>query len=157
MLLDKIGSPADIRRLRTDDLRVLGDELRDVIVRTVSINGGHLASNLGVIELTLALHYVFDTPEDKIVWDVGHQSYSHKLLTGRRGRFATLRKAGGLSGFPKISESPYDAFGTGHSSTAISAALGILEGRDRNLVGRTFVRGFEQRRPSEERPHRGLE
>jgi 1-deoxy-D-xylulose-5-phosphate synthase len=111
---------------------MLADELRTEIIRTVSINGGHLASNLGVIELTIALHYVFNSPEDKIVWDVGHQSYGHKLLTGRRDAFHTIRKEGGISGFPKREESIHDAFNTGHSSTSISAALGIIEGRDKN-------------------------
>ncbi|GAB4489067.1 MAG: 1-deoxy-D-xylulose-5-phosphate synthase [Thermodesulfovibrionales bacterium] len=132
MILERIASPADLRKLDAAELRALADELRDVVIRTVSENGGHLASNLGIVELTIALHTVFDTPRDRIVWDVGHQSYCHKLLTGRRGRFATIRREGGLSGFPKREESEYDAFGTGHSSTSISAALGILEGRDRN-------------------------
>ena len=99
--------------------------MRQRIIETVSMTGGHLAPNLGVVELTLALHYVFDAPRDKIIWDVGHQSYTHKLLTGRRDRFHTLRTYGGISGFPKRDESPYDAFDTGHSSTSISAALGI--------------------------------
>jgi|MudIll2142460700_1097286.scaffolds.fasta_scaffold17978_2 1-deoxy-D-xylulose-5-phosphate synthase len=132
MVLEKIDSPLDLKKLSMDELGVLADELRQVIIQTVSVNGGHLASSLGVIETTIALHYVFNTPKDKIIWDVGHQSYSHKILTGRKDRFSTIRKENGLSGFPKIEESEYDAFGTGHSSTSISAALGILEGRDKN-------------------------
>jgi 1-deoxy-D-xylulose-5-phosphate synthase len=130
MLIENIKSPQDLKSLKTEDLSALAEELRNIIIERVSINGGHLASNLGVVELTIALHYVFNSPEDKIVWDVGHQSYSHKLLTGRYKDFHTLRKYKGLSGFPKISESPHDAFGAGHSSTSISAALGILEARD---------------------------
>ncbi len=132
MFIEKINSPDDIKNLSPEDLRKLAEELRGIIIQTVSVNGGHLASSLGVIELTLALHYVFSTPVDKIIWDVGHQSYSHKLLTGRRERFPSIRKENGISGFPKIEESVHDAFGTGHSSTSISAALGIIEGRDIN-------------------------
>jgi 1-deoxy-D-xylulose-5-phosphate synthase len=131
MFLERINSPSDLKTLNAEELKVLAGELRDQIIHTVSINGGHLASNLGVVELTIALHRVFNSPDDKIVWDVGHQSYSHKLLTGRRERFSTIRKENGISGFPRMSESEYDAFGTGHSSTSISAALGIAEGRDR--------------------------
>ena len=131
-MLENINSPFDLKKLSLEELRILSDELRQIIIQTVSVNGGHLASNLGVVETTIALHYVFNTPKDKIIWDVGHQSYSHKLLTGRRDLFSTIRKENGLSGFPKIEESEYDAFGTGHSSTSISAALGIVEGRDRN-------------------------
>ncbi|MGD0884865.1 MAG: 1-deoxy-D-xylulose-5-phosphate synthase [Thermodesulfovibrionales bacterium] len=130
-LLQTITSPEDLKRLPKDKLQAVAEELRQVIIEQVSSCGGHLASNLGVIELTIALHYVLNTPADKIVWDVGHQSYPHKLLTGRYQRFSTLRKHGGLSGFPKIDESPYDVFGTGHSSTSISAALGIIEARDK--------------------------
>jgi 1-deoxy-D-xylulose-5-phosphate synthase len=131
MYLEKIESPADIKKLKIEELRVLAGELREAIIQRVSENGGHLASNLGVIELTVALHYIFESPKDRIIWDVGHQSYSHKLLTGRRGKFETIRKDGGISGFPKREESEHDAFGTGHSSTSISAALGIIEGRDK--------------------------
>jgi 1-deoxy-D-xylulose-5-phosphate synthase len=131
-VLEKICSPADVKKLGMEELKALAMELRQTIIGTVSVNGGHLASNLGVVELTIALHYVFDSPSDKIVWDVGHQSYSHKLLTGRRDAFPTIRKEQGLSGFPKRQESEHDAFGAGHSSTSISAALGILEGRDKN-------------------------
>jgi len=136
MKLSEIKSPLDLKGLSLGELTELGRELRDVITERVSINGGHLSSNLGVIELTLALHRVFNSPSDKIVWDVGHQSYPHKLLTGRFDRFHTLRQLGGLSGFPRRGESPHDPFGTGHSSTSISAALGLAEGRD--LTGRTF-------------------
>lgn len=124
-LLEQIQSPADLKLLSRDQLPLLADEIRQIIVEVVSKNGGHLASSLGVVELAIAIHYVFDTPNDKVIWDVGHQSYAHKLLTGRRDRFYTLRKYGGLSGFTKRSESPYDTFTTGHSSTSISAALGI--------------------------------
>ncbi|MBE0641969.1 MAG: 1-deoxy-D-xylulose-5-phosphate synthase, partial [Bacteroidales bacterium] len=124
-ILQRIESPADLRRLSKEELPALCRELRDFIIDVVSANGGHLGASLGVIELTVALHYVFDTPEDKLVWDVGHQAYAHKILTGRREAFRTNRLRGGLSGFPKIKESPYDAFGTGHSSTSISAVLGM--------------------------------
>lgn len=129
MILDRIQAPADLRELRPEDLRTLAGEIRELIINTVAANGGHLASNLGVVELTIALHYVFNVPKDSIVWDVGHQAYCHKLLTGRRDRFHTIRTEGGISGFPKREESVYDAFGAGHSSTSISAALGILAGR----------------------------
>ena len=125
-LLDKMNSPSDLKQLSRAELPILAREIRQRIVEVVSKTGGHLASNLGAVELTIALHYVFDLPKDKIVWDVGHQSYTHKLLTGRRDRFHTLRQHGGLSGFPRISESPYDAFSTGHSSTSISAGLGMV-------------------------------
>jgi len=132
MYLEFIKGPSDIKSLSVAELKELARELRETIIKKVSINGGHLASNLGVIELTIALHYVFNSPVDKIIWDVGHQCYSHKLLTGRYKRFSTLRQYGGISGFPKREESEHDAFGTGHSSTSISAALGIIEGRDKN-------------------------
>lgn len=131
MLTYKIKSPQDLKGLTMEELKTLAEELRELIIEAVSKNGGHLSSNLGVVELTIALHYVFNSPEDKFVWDVGHQSYSHKLLTGRQGLMGTLRKFGGLSGFPSIKESPHDAFGTGHSSTSVSAALGIIEARDK--------------------------
>ena len=124
-LLSKINSPADLRKLSLDEMGRLAAEVRGKIIETVARTGGHLAPNLGVVELTIALHYVFNAPRDKILWDVGHQSYTHKLLTGRRDRFHTLRTHGGISGFPKRSESPYDTFDTGHSSTSISAGLGI--------------------------------
>jgi len=125
-LLSQINSPGDLKKLNLRSLNQLAGEIRDEIVRTVAHNGGHLASNLGVVELSIALHRVFNSPNDKIVWDVGHQCYAHKLLTGRFGNFASLRMSGGLSGFPKRSESPHDAFNTGHASTSISAALGLL-------------------------------
>ena len=128
MIIEKIHSTDDIKKLKHSEMNSLAQELREIIIQRVSLNGGHLASNLGVVELTIALHYVFDSPKDKIIWDVGHQSYPHKLLTGRYKDFHTLRKLGGISGFPKISESLHDAFGTGHSSTSISASTGILEG-----------------------------
>ncbi len=124
-LLDRIDSPADLKTLSEEELRELAEEIRKKIVETTSRTGGHLAPSLGTVELTLALHYVFNTPSDKIIWDVGHQAYAHKLITGRRDRFHTLRTYGGISGFPKRSESPYDTFDTGHSSTSISAGLGI--------------------------------
>jgi 1-deoxy-D-xylulose-5-phosphate synthase len=124
-MLDLINSPQDLKKIPREELPKLAHEIRQLIVDVVSKNGGHLASNLGVVELTIALHYVFDVPNDKIVWDVGHQAYTHKLLTGRKDRFHTLRQHGGISGFPKITESPCDAFTTGHSSTSISSALGI--------------------------------
>lgn len=125
-ILDTINSPADLKRLPPGELPKLANEIRHEIVKVVSSNGGHLASSLGTVELAIAIHYVFDTPNDKIIWDVGHQAYAHKLLTGRRAQFHTLRQLGGISGFTKRSESPYDTFTTGHSSTSISAALGIL-------------------------------
>ncbi len=124
-LLQKINNPDDLKKLSIGQLEQLGSEIRDMIIKTVSRTGGHLAPSLGVVELIIALHYVFNTPVDKIIWDVGHQAYTHKILTGRRDRFHTLRTYGGLSGFPKRSESPYDTFDTGHSSTSISAGLGI--------------------------------
>jgi 1-deoxy-D-xylulose-5-phosphate synthase len=124
-LLDKINSPADLKGLSLEELEGLAHEIRQKIIETVFKTGGHLAPSLGVVELTIALHYVFDTPKDKIIWDVGHQAYAHKLITGRRDRFNTLRTYGGISGFPKRSESQYDTFDTGHSSTSISAGLGI--------------------------------
>ncbi len=125
MILEKINSPRDIKALREQDIPILAEEIRQELLKTVSQNGGHLAANLCVVELTIALHRVFETPEDKIIFDVGHQSYVHKLLTGRREEFSTLRTFGGISGFPKRSESEHDAFGAGHSSTSISAAAGI--------------------------------
>ena len=129
-LLNKIDSPKDIKNLNYDALKELAQEIRDYMIEVISKNGGHLAPNLGVVELTLALHKVFNCPKDKIIWDVGHQSYIHKIITGRREAFKTLRQYNGLSGFPKIQESEYDAFGTGHSSTSISAALGMVIARD---------------------------
>ncbi len=128
-LLDRVDSPDDLKDLSLEELNELAAEIRARIIAQVTQSGGHLAPSLGVVELTLALHLVFNLPEDKIIWDVGHQTYAHKLLTGRRDRFATLRQFGGISGFPKRSESPYDAFDTGHSSTSISAALGMAVGK----------------------------
>ena len=127
--LNKIESPEDLKRLQRSELPELAREIRKVIIETVSRTGGHLAPSLGVVELTIALLYVFDPPNDKIIWDVGHQAYAHKLLTGRRDRFHTLRQYGGLSGFTRMSESPYDAFSTGHASTSISAGVGIACGK----------------------------
>ncbi|OJW54659.1 MAG: 1-deoxy-D-xylulose-5-phosphate synthase [Thiobacillus sp. 65-1059] len=126
-LLDTLHTPADLRALAPAELPQLAAELREFLVQSVSRTGGHLASNLGTVELTLALHYVFDTPRDRIVWDVGHQTYVHKILTGRRSAMAGLRRAGGIAGFPRRAESEFDAFGVGHSSTSISAALGMAE------------------------------
>jgi 1-deoxy-D-xylulose-5-phosphate synthase len=139
MLLETINTPADLRHLTPDQLPLLARELRDFIVQSVSQTGGHLSSNLGTIELTVALHYVFDTPRDRLVWDVGHQTYAHKVLTGRRAGMAKLRQSGGVAGFPRRSESEYDTFGTAHSSTSISAALGMaiaakLKGDQRKVV-----------------------
>jgi 1-deoxy-D-xylulose-5-phosphate synthase len=128
-LLDTINNPQELKKLPPELLPQLAQEIRETIISTVARTGGHLAPSLGVVELSIALHYVFDCPRDKIVWDVGHQAYAHKLLTGRQDRFHTLRQHGGLSGFPKRGESPYDAFDTGHSSTSISAALGIASAR----------------------------
>ena len=139
-LLDSIESPADLRSLPLDDLPYLAEEIRQEIIRVVSTTGGHLGASLGVVELTIALHYVFNTPEDKLIWDVGHQCYAHKLLTGRKKKFCDLRRANGLSGFTKRSESEYDPFGAGHSSTSISAVVGMAAGRDlqhgkNNVIG----------------------
>jgi 1-deoxy-D-xylulose-5-phosphate synthase len=128
--LDSIGSPADLKKVPREKLPEVAREIRELIVETVSKTGGHLASSLGVVELAVALHYHMDSPVDRIVWDVGHQAYAHKILTGRRDVFHTLRTFGGISGFPRMSESPHDVFGTGHSSTSISAALGMAAARD---------------------------
>ena len=138
-LLDTINTPQELKKLPPELLPQLAQELREKIITTVAKTGGHLAPSLGVVELTIALHYVFDAPQDKIVWDVGHQAYAHKLLTGRGDRFHTLRQYGGISGFPKRAESPYDAFDTGHSSTSVSAALGMasaccLKGERRRVI-----------------------
>ncbi|GAG50736.1 unnamed protein product, partial [marine sediment metagenome] len=128
-ILDQINSPADLKDLKLADLEILATEIRKLIIETVSRNGGHLAPSLGVVELSIALHYVFDSPRDKIIWDVGHQAYAHKIITGRRDKFHTLRKYKGISGFPRRKESPYDSFNTGHSGTSISAGLGITTAR----------------------------
>ncbi|MFN7458062.1 MAG: 1-deoxy-D-xylulose-5-phosphate synthase N-terminal domain-containing protein, partial [Gemmatimonas sp.] len=135
-LLEGIQSPADVRRLSRDELRTLSQDIRDRLIDVCSRTGGHIGAGLGVVELTVALHAVFDTPTDQIVWDVGHQGYPHKLLTGRNDRMETLRQEGGLSGFLKRTESEYDAFGAGHAATAISAALGMAAGRD--VMGESF-------------------
>ena len=135
-LLEGINSPADVRRLSRDELRTLSQDIRDRLIDVCSRTGGHIGAGLGVVELTVALHAVFDTPNDQIVWDVGHQGYPHKLLTGRNDRMETLRQKGGLSGFLKRTESPYDTFGAGHAATAISAALGMAAGRD--VMGEAF-------------------
>ena len=124
-LLEKINSPKDLKKLIPEMLPTLAQDIRDKMVETVSKTGGHLASSLGAVDLTIALHYVFDSPKDKIIFDVGHQAYAHKMLTGRKDRFDSLRQYKGLSGFPKRSESEHDVFGTAHSSTSISAALGM--------------------------------
>lgn len=139
VLLDTIHHPGDLRQLSRAQLQPLADELRTFLLESVAATGGHLSSNLGTVELTVALHYVFNTPQDRIVWDVGHQTYAHKILTGRRERMQTLRQLGGLSGFPRRDESEYDAFGVGHSSTSISAALGMAvaarqQGKDRHCI-----------------------
>jgi 1-deoxy-D-xylulose-5-phosphate synthase len=139
MILETISSNADVHTLGRPQIDVLAAEIRDTLVRVCAVNGGHLAPNLGVVELTLALHRVLDLPHDKVVWDVSHQSYVHKLLTGRAGRFDTLRQGGGISGFSMRSESPYDAFGAGHASTAISAGLGMVTARDLGGGDETIV------------------
>jgi len=138
-LLDLVKTPADLRRLESGQLRQLADELRQETIDAVAVTGGHLGAGLGVIELTVALHHVFNTPEDRLIWDVGHQAYPHKILTGRRDRIRTLRSGGGLSGFTKRAESEYDPFGAAHSSTSISAGLGMavardLEGKSNNVI-----------------------
>jgi 1-deoxy-D-xylulose-5-phosphate synthase len=138
-LLSTINDPADLRRLPRHQLKTLAGELREFVIDSVARTGGHLSSNLGTVELTIALHYVFNTPHDRLVWDVGHQTYPHKILTGRRDRMGSLRQLGGLSGFPQRAESEYDTFGTAHSSTSISAALGMAlaaqrKGEDRKAV-----------------------
>ena len=130
MILEKINKPNDIKKLDPIEYNQLAEEIREFLIQTISKTGGHLASNLGVVELTMALHLVFNLPQDKLIWDVGHQSYTHKILTGRKAGFDGLRKFGGMSGFPKRNESNYDAFDTGHSSTSISAGLGYVYARD---------------------------
>src|SRR6185369_2538411 len=129
-ILETINSPADLKKLSLKELETLAVELRSFLLETISDTGGHLASNLGAVELTIALHYCFDSPHDKFIWDVGHQAYTHKILTGRRDSFHTQRQYHGLSGFPKRSESEHDAFGVGHSSTSISAGLGMAAAAD---------------------------
>ena len=129
-LLDSINSPADVKRLNPAELTELAEEIRDFLIQTLSKTGGHLGPNLGVVELTLALHAVFSTPEDKILFDVSHQAYIHKILTGRRDRFETIRQPGGLNGFMLRTESEHDSYGAGHAGTALSAALGMAVARD---------------------------
>lgn len=138
-LLDRINEPNDIKNIEPENYKALAKEIRKFLVNAISQNGGHLASNLGVVELTMAIHLALDLPKDKIVWDVGHQAYTHKILTGRKEEFATLRKYGGLSGFPKSSESPCDVFNTGHSSTSLSVALGIATADKLNHIDSTVV------------------
>jgi len=138
-LLSKIKSPADLKQLKPAELKLLVDELRERIIHEVAAKEGHLGASLGVVELTVALHYLFDTPDDLLIWDVGHQAYGHKILTGRQDLFHSNRQLGGISGFPKMEESEYDAFGVGHSSTSISAALGMaiaskLKGEQRHHI-----------------------
>ena len=128
--LNRINSPEDLKELSVEELILYAEELREFLVGSVSVTGGHLASSLGAVEIAIALHYALDTPKDKIIWDVGHQAYPHKVITGRREGFKTLRQKDGLSGFPKPSESPYDNFIAGHSSTSISSALGLAAARD---------------------------
>ncbi|MCI8864841.1 MAG: 1-deoxy-D-xylulose-5-phosphate synthase [Lachnospiraceae bacterium] len=137
MLLEQIKDPQDIKNLKGEELDMLAGEIRQFLIDKISVTGGHLASNLGVVELTIALYRAFDLPRDKVIWDVGHQSYTHKILSGRRNMFDELRQYGGLSGFPKRKESPYDAFDTGHSSTSVSAGLGMAQGRD--LMGDDYA------------------
>src|ERR1043165_7722415 len=134
-ILDTIKTPADLRRVSEKQLAQVADELRAETISAVAVTGGHLGAGLGVVELTVAVHYVFDTPNDRLIWDVGHQAYPHKILTGRRDRIRTLRQGGGLSGFTRRTESEYDPFGAAHSSTSISAALGMATARD--LAGQT--------------------
>jgi 1-deoxy-D-xylulose-5-phosphate synthase len=134
--LPQINSPEDLRRLPESALRDVCAELRSYLIDVITQVGGHFGAGLGVVELTVALHYVFNTPEDRIIWDTGHQGYPHKVLTGRRDLLPTIRRKGGISGFLKREESPYDAFGAGHASTSISAALGIATARD--LLGKNF-------------------
>ncbi len=135
-ILDSINNPAQLRTLSVTQMQRLAEEIRREIIEKVSVKGGHLAPNLGVVELTMALHYAFNTPRDLLVWDIGHQAYVHKLLTGRRDRFHTIRQFGGLSGYLRREESPYDVFGASHASTSISAALGLAAARD--LQGENF-------------------
>src|SRR5919107_4192845 len=138
-LLDRVKIPADLRNFSADQLKQLADEVRAETIHAVSVTGGHLGASLGVVELTVAIHAVFETPRDRLIWDVGHQAYPHKILTGRRDRIRTLRQGGGLSGFTRRSESEYDPFGAAHSSTSISAGIGMavardLKGDDRNVI-----------------------
>ena len=139
MLLEQITQTNDIKQIAPEDYGVLAEEIRQFLIQTISVTGGHLGSNLGAVELTMALHLFLDLPEDKLIWDVGHQSYTHKILTGRRDGFVNLRKFGGMSGFPKRKESDCDCFDTGHSSTSISAGLGMVKARDIQGGNNTIV------------------
>src|SRR5256712_13699835 len=130
-LIEKINSPTDLRRLDIDQLQEAADEIREYILETMSRVGGHTGASLGAVELAVAMHYAFETPHDRLVWDVGHQAYAHKILTGRRDQLATIKQYGGLSGFLRRDESEYDTFGAGHASTSLSAALGMAIARDR--------------------------
>ena len=150
-LLDRVHTPEDLRNLSESDLPQLAAELRRETIDAVSITGGHLGAGLGVIELTVALHYLFDTPRDRLIWDVSHQAYPHKILTARRGQIRTLRQPGGLSGFTRRAESQYDPFGAAHSSTSISAGLGMAVARDLNDAGNR--RRLRHRRWRHERGH----
>ena len=129
-MLEKINSIDDLKKLNIEEKKILAQEIREYIIKIVSKNGGHLASNLGFVELTISLHSIFNVPFDKIIWDVGHQTYTHKILTGRKEELKTLRTSGGIAGFPKLEESETDCFNTGHSSTSISIALGMAKARD---------------------------
>ncbi len=150
-LLDKVHEPADLRSLTLPELKQVAEELRAETIDAVSQTGGHLGAGLGVVELTVALHHVFDTPRDILIWDVGHQAYPHKILTGRRDRIRTLRQGGGLSGFTKRAESEYDPFGAAHAATSISAALGFCAARD--LQRRDHNGDRRHRRRLDERGH----
>ena len=149
MLLETIEKPNDIKNIAKEDYRELAQEIRDFLIRSISVTGGHLGSNLGAVELTMALHLALNLPEDKIIWDVGHQSYTHKILTGRREGFLSLRQFHGMSGFPKRKESACDVFDTGHSSTSISAGLGMVKAREIEISEqypyRQRLSGFEGR------------
>src|ERR1700710_2634877 len=147
-LLDRVRYPADLRNFSPEQLRQLADELRAETVDSVSVTGGHLGASLGVVELTVAIHAIFDTPRDRLLWDVGHQAYPHKILTGRRDKIRTLRQGGGLSGFTKRSESEYDPFGAAHSSTSISAGLGMAVARD--LKDARYAASSEQDRRAQD-------
>ena len=149
--MEQIKGPENLKNMSPEELCVLAGEIRTFLIEKISHTGGHLASNLGVVELTIALLRTFDLPKDKIIWDVGHQSYTHKILSGRMQEFDELRQYGGLSGFPKRKESPYDAFDTGHSSTSISAGLGIAQGRD--ILGEDYKVVSCHRRRSSYRRH----
>ena len=142
-LLSKVRYPSDLRKLQAEQLYEFCGQLRDFIISTVSVNGGHFGASLGVVELTTAIHYVYNTPYDQLVWDVGHQAYGHKILTGRREAFHTNRRLGGISGFPKRSESEYDTFGVGHSSTSISAAVGMAVAKSYKKEDRKWLRSSE--------------